>query len=328
MSVLVTGGAGFIGSHLVDKLVAQGEEVTVIDDLSEGRTVNISGHLKSGSVRLVVGSILDRPLMLSLIASASVVYHLAAIVGVDKAYQESYKMLKTNIEGTQTVLETCKQFSVNVVLASSSEVYGKNLNVPVIETDDTVLGKTSIPRWGYAVTKLANEHLAWSFKSDIAVALLRYFNCYGPRLHPFGYYSFVISLFIKQALKGLPITVHGDGQQTRSFTYIDDTIDATVAASKISQTETFNICRPIQTSISDLAVLVKKLTGSKSPIVKQPRPKIFEPFEETRHRNGTIDKAKKQLDFNPDIDLETGINRTIEWLEPRLYELEKEQAAS
>ena len=327
MSVLVTGGAGFIGSHLVDKLVAQGEEVTVIDDLSEGRTVNISPHLESGRVRLVIGSILDHALMNSLIESASVVYHLAAIVGVDKAYQESYKMLKTNIEGTQTVLEVCRRFGVRVVLASSSEIYGKNLNVPVLETDDTVLGRTSIPRWGYAVTKLANEHLAWSFKNEIPIALLRYFNCYGPRLHPFGYYSFVISLFIKQALKRVPITVHGDGQQTRSFTYIDDTVDATIAASKISQTETFNICRPIQTSISDLAELVKKLTGSKSPIVKQPRPKIFEPFEETRHRNGTIDKAKRLLDFNPEIDLETGVVKTIRWLQPRLDELEQEQAA-
>ncbi len=327
MSVLVTGGAGFIGSHLVDKLVAQGEEVTVIDDLSEGRTVNISDHLKSGSARLVIGSILDRSLLNNLISNVSVVYHLAAIVGVDKAYRESYNMIKTNIEGTQTVLEVCRQFGVNATLASSSEVYGKNPNIPVSEEDDTVLGRTSIPRWNYATSKLANEHLAYSFKDDIAVALLRYFNCYGPRLHPFGYYSFVISLFVKQALRGVPITVHDDGQQTRSFTYIDDTVDATIAASKISQTEAFNICRPIQTSISDLAVLVKKLTDSKSPIIKEPRPKVFEPFEETKHRIGNIDRAKRQLGFSPNIDLETGINKTIEWLEPRLDDLEQEQAA-
>lgn len=317
MSIVVTGGAGFIGSHLVEALVELGEEVTVVDDLSTGRRENLAGCLDGARVRLVAGSVLDADTLGPLIAEASVVYHLAAVVGVDRVCHDPAKTLVENIGGTRTVLELCRRHEAPVVVTSTSEAYGKNPDVPLRESDDTLLGPTSVPRWSYALSKLVDEQLAWALMKDLPVTVLRYFNCYGPRIDPKGYAS-VVSIFADQALKGSPITVYGDGRQTRSFTYVRDTVAATIAAGRSGITGVFNVGRPDEISINELAGLIKEVAGSDSPITHGPQPADWGSFEEPGRRVPDIEKARRDLGFEPCVDLVDGLKLTIDWMRSRL----------
>ena len=228
MRVLVTGGAGYIGSHLVDRLVTLDHEVTVLDDLSTGNPANLAQSSKR--IRFVENSILNDRLVDKLVRRAETVFHLAAGVGVGNIVRDPLGALRTNTRGAENVIEACVQHDRRLLLASTSEIYGKTSKMPMSEDDDRLLGSTTIPRWGYSTAKAIDEHLALAYAAHgLRVSVVRYFNSFGPRIDPRGYGS-VIANLLRQALANEPLTVHGDGNQTRCFTYIDDTIEGTLRA--------------------------------------------------------------------------------------------------
>jgi len=272
MKVLVTGGAGFIGSHLVDTLLKRGDEVFVIDNLSTGKIVNLQHRLGNPRFHFVNDTILNESLVDRLVAQVDLVYHLAAVVGVKYVVQDPLGAIYTNVRGTEVVLGAAFRHWKKVVLASSSEIYGKSDKVPFHEEDDRLLGPTSIPRWSYSMAKAMDELYAYAYHAKgLPVAIVRYFNAYGPRLDERGYSS-VVANFIRQALAGEPLTVHGDGSQTRCFTYVDDTVRGTLLAGEVKAGEgqAFNIGNNRETSILQLARLIKQLTRSDSKIVFVP----------------------------------------------------------
>lgn len=316
MKTLVTGGAGYIGSHLVDALVELGHEVTVIDDLSTGKRANIAHRLRDGSVELVEHSILDGAVIDSLVGQADFVFHLAAAVGVRMIVDEPLSSLLVNTRGTEIVLGACARHGARTVIASTSEVYGKTTKVPFFEDDDRVLGPTTVHRWGYSTSKAFDEHLALAYADKgLDVSIVRYFNSYGPRLDPRGYGS-VVANFIRQSLAGEAITVHGDGEQSRCFTYIDDTISGTVAAALRPEASGFviNLGTTREIAIRDLAQMIREMLGSESEIVHLPYESYYgEGFEDTRRRVPDITRARELLGWAPTVDLEDGIKRTVEW---------------
>jgi UDP-glucose 4-epimerase len=315
--VLVTGGAGYIGSHLVDRLLAQGHRVVVVDNLSLGKLANIEHNLEKPRFRFVKGDLLDERLTGEQIEECELVYHLAAVVGVKHVLTDPLQAMMTNVWGTERVLQSACNHGRKVVLASSSEVYGKSMKSPLVEDDDRVLGSTRIPRWCYSTTKALDEYLALAYhrQRGLPVAILRYFNSYGPRLDPRGYGS-VVAKFINQALAGQPITVHGDGQQTRCFTYIDDTVEGTVlaASADAANGEILNIGRADETSILQLAEMIKAMIGSPSEIVLMPHEKEYgEDFEDSRRRVPAVEKAERALGFKAKVPLAEGLEQTISW---------------
>jgi len=316
MRILVTGGAGYIGSHLVNHLLGEGHEVVVLDNLSTGKIANIAPHLESPRFRFVNDSVLNGPLVEELTRGAALVYHLAAAVGVRHIVADPLNAVLTNVRGTELVLHFAHKYWRKVVLASTSEIYGKAQKVPFEETDDRVLGATEVHRWSYSTAKAVDEHLAFAYADKgLPVGIVRYFNSYGERMDPRGYGS-VIATFIRQALANEPITVHGDGQQTRAFTYISDTIQGTVLAgeTRAGEGQVFNIGSPEETTIGDLASLIKRLTGSTSPIVAVPYEAVYGPgFEDTRRRLPSIARAQRILGYSPKVSLEDGLKRTIAW---------------
>jgi UDP-glucose 4-epimerase len=316
MRILVTGGAGYIGSHLVDRLLGRGDDVFAIDNLSTGKIANVQQHLDSDRFHLLNDTILNESLLDHLVSRVDLVYHLAALVGVKHVVADPLGAIKTNVTGTEVVLGAAFKYWKKVVLASSSEIYGKSAKIPFHEEDDRVLGPTNVGRWSYSTSKAIDEHFAFAYSAKgLPMTIVRYFNSYGPRLDERGYGS-VVANFARQALKGEPITVHGDGLQTRCFTYIDDTVDGTVLAGEIKAGEglVFNIGSNAETTVLDLAAAVKRLTRSKSEIVCVPYRKYYgEGFEDTRRRVPSIDRAREILGFTPKVSLEDGLTRTIAW---------------
>jgi UDP-glucose 4-epimerase len=317
MRVLVTGGAGYIGSHLADRLLADGHDVVVLDNLSLGKVANIEHNLHNPRFRFIEGDILDSHLMGQMADECDAVYHLAAIVGVTHVLNDPLQAMKTNVWGTGTVLEEASRRGRRVVLASSSEVYGKSAACPLAEDDDRLLGSTGISRWCYSTAKAMDEHLALAYhrQRGLPVAIVRYFNSYGPRLDPRGYGS-VVARFITQALAGEPLTVHADGGQTRCFTYVDDTVEGTVLAGSVpgADGEVLNIARGDETSVLELAETIRELTGSSSEIVCVPYEVDYgELFEDTRRRVPAVDKAERILGFEARVALAEGLQRTIDW---------------
>ncbi|MGH9189141.1 MAG: NAD-dependent epimerase/dehydratase family protein, partial [Acidimicrobiales bacterium] len=228
MRVLVTGGAGYIGSHLVDALCDDGHEVAVLDNLSTGRIGNLSGRLDQ--VRFLQGSILDASLVMSEVEKSQLVFHLAAAVGVRHIVDDPLQSLLVNTQGTHNVMAACFRHWRKIVFASTSEVYGKAAKVPMREDDDRILGPTTVHRWSYATAKAIDEHLALAYAAlGLPVVIVRYFNSYGPRLDERGYGS-VVANFLRHSLAGSPLPVHGDGSQTRCFCYVDDTVRGTFLA--------------------------------------------------------------------------------------------------
>ncbi len=323
--LLVTGGAGFIGSNLVDALLAEGDRVTVLDDLSTGKRRNLAHLEGEPRFRFVEGSILDAPLVERLVAEVDGVYHLAAVVGVKYVLADPLRGMQVNLRGTEHILEAASRHGCKVLIASSSEVFGKSVAVPFDEEDDTVLGPTRVPRWSYALTKLLDEHLALAYhrQRGLPAVVVRYFNAYGPRIDPRGYGS-VVAHFLGQALSGCPLTVYGDGQQTRAFTFVGDTVRGTMAAMETEAAvgEVFNIGNGQEWTVEALAELVRELIPQAGPIRHIPFEEVYGPdFEETRRRAPATGRAERLLGFRAQVPLEEGLRRTIPWFKEHLDEL-------
>ena len=321
MRILVTGGAGFIGSSLVDALMEQGHEVTVIDNLSVGKASNIEHHLESDRFHFVNDSILNTGTLERLIRQVDLIYHLAAVVGVKYVVEDPLNAIIANVRGTENVLELAFKYWVRAVIASSSEIYGKSTEVPLREDSDRLLGPTTVGRWSYSDAKAIDEYFALAYaKKGLPVTVLRYFNVYGPRLDPTGYGS-VIAKFITQALRGEPLTIYGDGEQTRCFTYVAEAVEGTIRAATVREApgQVINIGSNQETSVNELAQLIRRLTGSRSEIVHVPYASAYGlHFEETRRRVPDVAWAREILGFEAKVPLEEGLHRTLAWFRCRV----------
>jgi UDP-glucose 4-epimerase len=316
MRILITGGAGFIGSNLVDAAMAGGHEVTVLDDLSAGKVAHISSHLQDSRFRFVNDSILNRDVLESLVQEADLIYHLAALVGVPYIVDDPLAGIVTNVRGTENVLALAARYWVRTVIASSSEIYGKSEDVPLREDSDRVIGPTTVGRWSYSSSKAIDEYVAFAYAGQgLPVSIVRYFNAYGPRLNPRGYGS-VVAKFLTQALAGQPITVYDDGEQTRCYTYVSDTVEGTIRAATMPAAagKVFNIGSNREVSVNQLAHMIRRLTGSSSEIVHIPSASAYGPhFEETRRRIPDTSRARDILGFEASVSLEEGLDRTLNW---------------
>ncbi|PKN73449.1 MAG: nucleoside-diphosphate sugar epimerase [Candidatus Cloacimonetes bacterium HGW-Cloacimonetes-3] len=318
MRILITGGAGFIGSHLAEKLLEEGNEVHVIDNLSTGRLENIETFKDKPKFHFTIGSILNRELMEKLISGCDQVYHLAAAVGVKYIIENPLLSLKTNIVGTDNVLELCNKYKAKVLITSTSEIYGKSENVPFAEQDDRLLGSTHISRWGYSCSKAIDEFLALAFyrEKKLPVVIVRCFNTVGPRQS--GQYGMVLPKFIKAALLDQPIVVYGSGEQTRCFADASDVVEAFV---KLMNTpacagEIYNVGTTESISIKDLATKVKQMCGSKSRIEYMSYADAFEEgFEDMMNRMPDLSKIADAIGYEPKYTLDDIITRMIQYYE-------------
>ena len=315
MIALITGGAGFVGSHLAERLLAAGHEVLVLDNLSTGSIDNIA-HLKNtAGFSYVIDSVMNEPLVAEMIDRSDVVFHLAAAVGVKLIVEQPVHTLETNVRGTEVVLKHANKKKKLVFIASTSEVYGKSTDVPFREASDLVLGPTSKHRWAYACSKLIDEFLALAYwkEKKLPVVIVRLFNTVGPRQT--GQYGMVLPTFVRQAMSGQPITVFGDGTQSRSFTYVGDVVGAlvTLAQEPRAVGDVFNIGSTTEVTIRDLAERVKKMTGSTSPILTVPYDVAYEAgFEDMPRRVPDITKIQSLIGFEPKLGLDDIIRSVVD----------------
>jgi UDP-glucose 4-epimerase len=318
MRCLITGGAGFIGSHLAEALLARGDTVTALDNLSTGTRENVR-HLEGNPrFRFVVGDVLDPETVAALMSRCDVVFHLAAAVGVKRIIDHPLASIQNNLRGTEVVLEQADRFGKKVLLASTSEVYGKNGHGPLHEDSDRVIGSTTITRWLYATTKACDEFMALAYHRErkLPVVILRFFNTVGPRQT--GQYGMVVPRFVQQALLGEPITIYGDGKQTRCFTDVADTVRCVVALADNPRAEgrVFNIGNGREISIEELARQVIAITRSSSPIVYIPYEEAYEAgFEDMRRRVPNTDRLRETIGFAPGIPFEQTLRRIISHFE-------------
>lgn len=317
MKVLITGGAGFIGSHLAEALLARGDEVHVLDDLSTGSIENIE-HLKSAKgFRYTIDTVMNEPVTAEHVDRVEVVVHLAAAVGVRLIVESPVHTIETNVHGTETILKLANKKKKRVVIASTSEVYGKSIEFPFREDADLVMGPTTKGRWSYACSKAIDEFLALAYYKEkkLPVVVVRLFNTVGPRQT--GRYGMVIPNFVRQALAGQPITVHGDGTQRRCFTDVSDVVRALIGLLGHPEAagQVFNIGSQQEISILDLARKVKEMTASPSEIVFVPYEKAYEEgFEDMPRRVPDIGKIGKLIAYEPQVSLERILERVIEHL--------------
>ena len=315
MKALITGGAGFIGSHLAERLLADGDEVSVIDNLSTGSLRNIEGFRNNPKFDFVEGDICNADLMEPLVERSEVVFHLAAAVGVRLIAEEPVHTIETNIGGTEVVLGIANKFRKKVLIASSSEVYGKNEAVPFCEDDDIVLGSTSLSRWSYACSKAIDEFLGLAFHQQygLGVVIARFFNTIGPRQT--GQYGMVAPRFVQKALKNEPVLVYGTGQQRRCFCYVGDVVDAVVGLMNCEDAagKVYNIGSTEEISIEGLADKVIEMTGSKSKKEFISYEEAYgRPIEDMMRRVPSLERIKTVIGWLPKTGLSQALHLVIE----------------
>jgi UDP-glucose 4-epimerase len=316
LRVLITGGAGFIGSHLAEAYLQRGDEVFVIDDLSTGTIENIQ-HLKGNNqFHYVIDSVHNQPVAAELVDQCDVVFHLAAAVGVKLIVESPVRTIENNVHGTEVILSLANKKKKKVLIASTSEVYGLSSDIPFREDGNLVMGPTTKGRWSYACSKAIDEFLALAYwrEKKLPTIVVRLFNTVGPRQT--GQYGMVIPTFVKQALTGQPITVYGDGQQTRCFGYVGDVVDALVKLMEEQDAVggVFNIGSNEEISILELAERVKELTGSDSEIVFVPYDEAYEEgFEDMRRRIPDISKVGELVGFRPRMALDGILQSVIDY---------------
>ena len=324
MRVLITGGAGFIGSHLAEAYLERGDDVYIIDDLSTGSMDNIrflqEDPRYKNKIFVHINTILNQDMMLELTGICDVVYHLAAAVGVKTILDKPLESIVTNIQGTEKVLEMCNKFKKRVLIASTSEVYGKHLHAPLVETDNVIYGPSSKFRWSYAASKLMDEFTALAHyrTNGLEVIITRLFNTVGPRQT--GAYGMVIPSFVAQALKNEPITVFGDGTQTRTFTYVKDVVAALIKLMESDQAigEVINVGGLEEISMLDLAQKIIDMTGSTSTIQLIPYADAFgKDFEDMQRRVPSTEKLEQVTGFAPDKSLDFILSKVIRYIKSR-----------
>ncbi len=321
MRYLVTGGAGFIGSHLAEALLAEGHEVVALDDLSTGSAENVAGIRSNPRFRLVVDTIFSAPLAAELIDGVDAVFHLAASVGVFRIVESPVRTIETNIRGTEIVLSNAARKGRPVLVASSSEVYGKANKVPFSEEDDCVLGPSSKSRWAYAASKLVDEFLALSYHRErkLPAVVARLFNTVGPRQT--GRYGMVLPRFVRQALEGGPITVFGDGKQSRCFCWVGDVVGALLRLSRepAAAGQVFNLGGDREISVEDLARLVRDRANPQARLEHVPYDRAYEAgFEDMRRRVPDLSKARSLIGYRPTLGIEEIVDRVIAFERGRL----------
>jgi len=318
MKILITGGAGFIGSHLAEALLAEGHKVTIIDNLSTGKLSNVKHLETNNQFHCVIGSILDKGLMEKHISETDEIYHLAAAVGVKYIIENPLLSLQTNIMGTEYVLELANKYKKKVLLASTSEIYGKSDKIPFKEEDDRVLGTTSISRWGYSCSKAIDEFigLAYYREKKLPVVIVRLFNTVGPRQS--GQYGMVIPKFVKAAMLGHPITIFGDGKQARCFSDVADVVAGLIALMKEPKAlgQIFNIGNTEEITIEDLALKIKSLLNSKSKIEYIAYADAYEEgFEDMLRRMPDLTKISEFIGYEPKYTLDMILERVVRYYE-------------
>jgi UDP-glucose 4-epimerase len=314
MIALITGGAGFIGSHLAERLVAEGREVWLLDDLSTGAMRNIDPLLASPRVHHRIGSVTDEQTVGELVDRADVVFHMAAAVGVKLIVENPTRTIETNIRGCEVVIQAAAKKGKLLLLASSSEVYGKGIRVPFSEDDDLVLGATTKSRWGYACSKAIDEYLALAYANErsLPVIIARLFNTVGPRQT--GRYGMVLPNFVRQGLAGDDITVYGSGEQQRCFADVSDVVECLLrlAACDEARGRVFNVGNDQEISIGALAALVRERTGDCSRIVHVPYEEAYaEGFEDLGRRVPDLSRLERTIGFRPTTPIETIVDRVI-----------------
>ncbi|MGI6595163.1 MAG: NAD-dependent epimerase/dehydratase family protein [Elusimicrobia bacterium] len=315
MKYLITGGCGFIGSHLAEKLLLSGSDVTVIDDLSTGSLDNIKEIMHHEKFHLFIDTILNSVLLEEMIQKVDFVFHLAAVVGVKRVMDNPVDSIIINVEGTYNVLRLCAKHNKKTLLASTSEIYGKNTNVPFKEDADIVIGTTKKKRWSYACTKAIDEFLAFAFfeEKNFPVIVIRLFNTVGPRQS--DKYGMVIPRFIKQALNNQPITVFGDGKQTRCFSHVKDIVDGMInlIIKEDAYGQVFNMGSEEEVTIEELAIAIKEMTKSASEIICiNPQEIYSKGFEDMSRRMPDITKIRDMTNFSPQYNIKDIIRDCIE----------------
>lgn len=315
MRCLITGGAGFIGSHLTEKLLAEGSGVVVYDNLATGRRENLKAVWGHPRLEFIEGSVMDPVRLESAIANCDEVYHLAAVLGVKLILQKPLDSMLVNLRGTENVLGLAARHGCKVLVASTSEVYGKHTGTILKETDDRIYGPVTKSRWAYAGAKAMDEFLALAYRAEteLPVVVVRLFNTVGPRQT--GYYGMVLPSFVQQALSGTPITVYGTGEQTRSFTYVGDAVDALVSLLRepLAYGEIFNVGSGHVTSILQLAEKVKSISGSASHIQLVPYEEAYSSgFEDMLERTPDIAKIQALIGFEPRVGIDDIIRQVVD----------------
>jgi len=314
MHMLITGGAGFIGSHLAETLLAAGHSVTAVDDLSTGRQANIAALAKNPDFTFVEETVLNEMVMDRLASTCQVIFHLAAAVGVELIVKDPVRTLETNIQGTEVVMRLARRYGKKVLLASTSEVYGKSAALPFREDADRVMGPTIKSRWSYAESKAIDEFLGLAYHKQfgLPVVICRFFNTVGPRQT--GTYGMVIPRLVQQALREQPLTVYGDGQQTRCFCNVKDTVRAVaqLGAEPRAEGEIFNVGSQEEITISALAERILARTGSRSSVVRVPYDEAYEKgFEDMLRRVPSIAKIGAAIGWAPTIGLDQTLDDVI-----------------
>lgn len=317
LTYLITGGAGFIGSHLTERLLRDGHRVIVIDDLSSGAEKNLDAARASSKFEFIRAGVEDSDAMNYGARQADTIFHLAATVGVFNIIQSPVETILNNVDGTKAVLAAATPRKVKTIVASTSEVYGKSLSAPFREDDDLLLGPTSRSRWSYAASKVVDEFLAlaWQHEKGVPTVVTRFFNTIGPR--QVGRYGMVVPRFLAQALAGEDLTVYGSGQQSRCFTYVDDVVEWLVRLANDDRAsgQVFNLGNPSEISIEDLAKLVIEVSGSVSKIGHVSYQEAYEPgFEDISRRVPDIGKVTALTGYQPRVALREALERTRDWV--------------